>query len=96
MVGIQGIGGVPEPAPERPANVRERKLDGAKAPAKDGVQISSEAKEAAGTARLVQIAKETPDIRADRVKAAREAIEREDFKLPEVMAEVAKRLARYL
>lgn len=96
MVGIQGIGGIPEPTPERPASVRERKLDEAKAPARDGVEISSEAKEAAGLAQLVQAAKKEPDIRPERVAEAKAAIEREDFKIPEVMAEVAKRLMRYL
>lgn len=98
MVGIKGVGGVPEPAPDRPANVRDRKrTDERTTPSQgDGVRISPQAQEAANGARLVQLAKQESDIRADRVAAARESIERGDFRLPEVVAEVARRLSKYL
>ncbi len=99
MVGIQGVGGVPEPPAGRPANVRDRKTDkadeGASTP-QDGVKISSEAQEAASTAQLVQLANQEPDIRADRVVEAKEAIERGDYRLPNVIAEVARRLSELL
>lgn len=97
MVGVKGVTGIPEPSPERSTNVRDRKRTGESgAPAKDGVRISPEAKEAADTARLVQLANEEPDIRAEKVDAAREALERGDYKIPSVIAEVAKRLSQYI
>lgn len=99
MVGIQGVGGVPEPPPGRPANVRDRKTDKAgegASTAQDDVKISSEAQEAAGTARLTQLANQAPDVRAERVADAKEAIERGDYRLPNVIAEVARRLSELL
>ena len=94
MVGINGIGGIPEPLPDRPANVRDRKREVESASVReDGVQISPEAQEAASSARL---AREGDEIRAEQVAAARERIERGDFRLPEVVAEVARRLSKYL
>ena len=62
----------------------------------DGVQISPEAQEAASSARLASLAREGDEIRAEQVAAARERIERGDFRLPEVVAEVARRLSKYL
>ena len=97
MVGINGIGGIPEPVPERPANVRDRKREVESAPAReDGVRISPEAQEAATSARVANIAREDDGIRADEVAAAKERLERGDFRLPEVVAEVARRLSKYL
>lgn len=99
MVGIQGIGGVPEPKPERPASVRNGSesapADEASAP-EDGVKISSEAHAAAVVAQSIQVSEGQGDIRADRVEAAREAIERGDFKKPEIVETVAERLSKFL
>ncbi|MBN2312101.1 MAG: flagellar biosynthesis anti-sigma factor FlgM [Candidatus Hydrogenedentes bacterium] len=101
MVGVKGVMGVPEPPSERPASVRERaRENAADVRAKDDVSISAEAhgaaQGAAEVARVVQLAAEEPDIRQDRVEAAKQAMEREDFKIPEVMVEVAKRLSKYM
>lgn len=97
MVGIKGVGGVPEPTPERPTNVRDRKREEVKsAPSQDGVQISSEAQEAAQASRLTQMAKQEPDVRADRVAAARERLEQGSYKESGVVAEVARRISRLL
>ncbi len=98
MVGIKGINGVPEPKPERPASVRDKKAKdiAESAKAKDDVLISSEAQAAATIARMVLVAKSGPDIRADKVAAAKERIERGDYKRPEVVARVAERISKYL
>ena len=98
MVGIQGIGGVPEPKPERQANVRNDKQS---PPAKsekasDGVVISSEAQAAAVVAKSIQAAQSQPEVRADRVEEAKQAIERGDYKKPEVVATVADRVSKLL
>jgi hypothetical protein len=97
MVGIKGVGGVPEPKPERPATVRGRKNDGVAKDEKvqDDVLISSEAQAAASVARIIKEGV-SGDIRADRVQVARERLERGDYKNPEVVREVAKRVSKYL
>ena len=97
MVGIQGIGGIPEPKPDRPANARDSK-ESAKASAaasKYGVTISTEAQAAATLAQTIQVAASQPDIRADRVAEVRETIERGDFKNPEVVAQFADRIGKF-
>ena len=98
MVGIKGITGLPEPAPERPTNVRDRKPapSAETAQTKDDVLISNEAQAAAAVMRSMQIAKSEPDIRAERVAAAKQNIERGDYKRPEVVARVAERISKYL
>ncbi len=99
MVGIQGIGGIPEPKPERPANVRDSKQspppEGAST-SSDGVVISSEAQAAAVVAKSLQVSQGQDEIRADRVEAAKESIERGDFKKPEIVEVVADRVSKFL
>lgn len=101
MVGVQGVGGVQEPnRPERSTNAK----DNAKAPevenessaASDDLKISNEAAAAARVAASINAAENQPDIRADRVAAAKEAIERGDYKKPEIVETVAQRVAKYL
>ena len=98
MVGIQGLGGIPEPKPERPAKVRDGKsgIESNGARGKDGVVISSEAQAAAKVTQLLTAAKVDTDIRADKVAAARERIERGDYKKPEVVMQVARKISKYL
>ena len=97
MVGIQGVGGIPEPKPERPAKVREKETDVSQnSLVKDGVLISSEAQAAAKLARTLQSVLETQDGRAERVAAARERIDRGEYRHPEVVAKVAERISKYL
>lgn len=104
MVSIQGLGGVPDPKPDRTDKVRQgREQDVARkgtAPAgaaagEDGLSISSEAKAASEVARLVRLTQSQDDIRADRIAAARESLERGDYKKPEVVSQVAERLLKY-
>lgn len=98
MVGIHGIGGVPDPKPERAAPQRDRQ---GSAPAKNGeaqdaVVISSEAQAAARLTELVQAAAEQAEVRAEKVAAAKAAIERGDYQKPEIVRTVAERLDKYL
>lgn len=98
MVGVQGVGGVPEPAPERPVNVRDKRRDEAVASSSqetDDVLISSEAQAAAKLASLVALAKQS-DIRQDRVEQAKQALAQGDYKKPDVVSEVAKRLGKFI
>ena len=101
MVGIQGLGGVPEPKPDRPSKVRnqgsaERGSAKGAASSKDAVRISNEAQAAAEVTRLVAASASDGDIRADRVAAAKAAIERGDYKKPEIVAQVAQKVSKYL
>ena len=97
MVGSQGVGGVPEPKPERPTGARGKNIAAsASSESKDGVVISSEAHAAASIAKTIQSAKVLPDLRTDREEAAKAAIERGDFKNPEIVAIVAERIDKLL
>ena len=105
MGGIQGLGGVPEPKPDRSSKVRGER-DGqtggataANAPSAssgDGVQISSEAQAAAEVVRIIGLSGTEGDIRTERVAAAKEAIARGDYKNPEVVAKVAQKVSKFL
>ncbi len=98
MVGIQGIGGVPEPRPERPANVRDNRPSPSadQDQSSDGVVISSEAQAAAAVTRIIQASTDQQEVRPERVEEARQSIERGDFQKPEVVRAVAERISRLL
>ena len=103
MVAIKGLGGIPEPKPERPAKVRNERdnpasssVGGGQAASKDGLQISSEAQAAAEVARLIQVTQAQNDVRADKVEGARQRIEQGEYKNPDVVAKVAERINRIL
>lgn len=64
----------------------------------DSIQISTEGKQAAETARNIQIIKETPDIRADRVKEIKARIDNGtyDFDNNKILEMVADKIANFL
>jgi flagellar biosynthesis anti-sigma factor FlgM len=98
MVGVQGVGGPSGPAPDRLDDVQQKRrrddASGTEA-ARDGVSISSEAKQAAEVQRLVQLTGGQDDVRADKVAEAKAALERGDFQLENRVAEVARRLLQF-
>lgn len=100
MAGIQGIAGVPEPNRSgRTTSTREQaKAQSAhdESSSSDGVAISGEAQAAAALTESLRVANTQPDIRADRVAAAKLAIERGDYKKPEIVEAVAERISKYL
>lgn len=106
MVKIHGVGGLPEPKPERTDKVRNgRGQDtqaagaagaGSAARPADDVAISDEARLAQEAARVRRLAANQSEIRADRVAAAREFLERGDYKNPDVVSRVAEQLLKYL
>jgi len=98
MGGIQGIGGVPEPRADRPSGARdtERTEPSSGSDSSDQVEISSQAQAAAVIANTLQAASTQPDIRADRVAEARAALERGDYRKPDVVATVAERIGKFL
>ncbi len=89
---IGNINNIIEPKKNRPASgSKEVKKN-------DSVQISSEGKMASEISRHTQIVHETSDIRADRVKAIKEQIEKGtyDFDDNKVLEKVAGRIASFL
>lgn len=97
MVAINGVGGIPDPVPERPSSVRDRReKEAAKSERKDDLVISSEAQAAVDLARAVQAARTQAEVRAEKVAAAKEHLERGDYRKPEVVAKVAERVSKYL
>ncbi len=103
MVGIQGLGGVPEPKPGGPNKARNERNDIARDGSStssvatgDDVSISAEARAAAEVGRLAALAKSQDDIRLDRVEQAKQNIEQGLYKDPQVVAKVAEKLLKYL
>ena len=104
MVGIQGLGGVPEPKSGGPAKVRTEREESSRnassttgsSSAEDNVNISSEAQAAAEVSRLVQTASSQTDIRANRVEEARERLDQGSYKDPAVVSKLADKLLKYL
>ncbi|MBI1319219.1 MAG: hypothetical protein GC168_09780 [Candidatus Hydrogenedens sp.] len=104
MVGISGLGGIPEPKSEGPAKARNEResaseaseVSSGSASSGDGVKISSEAQAAAELSRIIAQSRIQPELRAEKVAAARERIESGAYKDPEVVAKVAERLLNIL
>jgi len=104
MVGISGLGGIPEPKSDGPAKARNEReaasdaksASSSSASSGDGVKISSAAQAAAELSQIVAKSRIQPEIRAEKVAAARERIESGEYKNPEVVAKVAERLLKIL
>jgi anti-sigma28 factor (negative regulator of flagellin synthesis) len=97
MIGVQGIGGVQEPAkPERSSSAKETERVEKTAESSDGLEVSTQGQAAVTVAKVIEASADQPDIRADRVAAAKLAIERGDYKKPEVVEAVAQRINKIL
>lgn len=105
MVGIQSVGGIPEPVPEKPTKVKSDRDNGMKdirgdgkvdVPKEDQVVISSEAQAAAELSRLIQISKEQEAVRPEKVVEAKQHLERGDYKKPEIVQKVAEKILKIL
>lgn len=102
MVNFQGIGSIPEPQPERTERVRSERerianeAAGGEARNRDEVSIGEQARAAVEVARVVNASRADSDVRADRVEAARQAIERGDYRNPDLVARTAERIARLI
>ena len=66
MVSIHGVGGVPEPTSDRPSGAKGKRKDNNvnSDSRRDGVDISSQGRQAADISRIKAIADQEPDIRA--------------------------------
>ena len=96
MVGIQGIGEIPEPANSRQVQGRSKSPDSAPASATDGVQISQEAVEASQAGDLVARTVDQSGVRHERIEQAKQNIEQGTYRIQEVVLQVADRLAQFV
>lgn len=94
MAGIQGITGVPEPRSGTRTEGRSPAPAPSTAPTTDGVEISPEAAQAAGTGVVVGSGHE--EIRLERVAEARQRLEEGAHHLQEVVLSVAARLSKFV
>lgn len=94
MVGVPGIGGVPEPVKAKPSPPRHEAAsrDAGKA---DRVEISPAAIKASQGAQATQSTRRGSEIRADRVAAAKENLEQGVYRIQEVVLQVAERIGRF-
>ena len=104
MVGIQGLGGIPEPKPDRTAKAKTERdnapgtnnASGTSSQGGDAVKISSAAQAAAEVANIVQAAAGQEEVRLEKVEAARAHIAQGDYKNPEVVSQLADKLLKFL
>ena len=96
MVGVQGIGSIPEPANPRRVQGRASGFDAAGAEARDEVRISPTAQEAVSVARLLKEAERQAVVRAEHIAEVEASLERGTYKLQEVVLQVAARISRYV
>ena len=94
MVGIQGIGGTSGPVDAKQVAGRA-KAQAAGPPAKDGIEISSEAQQASLVARFRELS-QSDAIREDRVAQAKQNLEQGVYRVQEVVLQVANRLAEFV
>jgi len=97
MVGINGIGNVPELTNTKPDPVRDRKKSDTESVGRsDGVQISPEAKQATEVARIVQLSQAQDELRQKEIEEARQNIEQGTYKTVSNILQVAARVSKLL
>ena len=98
MVGINGIGGIPEPANPRQVRSTDNTVAGTASNATDGDEVffSTEAKEAANVGRLIESASQQSQVRAEAIERARQNIEQGVHQILDVVRVVAARVAMHL
>ncbi len=94
MVGIQGIGEIPEPANSRQVQGRSKSSDSTPARATDGVRISEAAVKATEVADLVARTVDQSGLRHERIEQAKRNIEQGTYRIQEIVLRVADRLAQ--
>lgn len=93
MIGVYGVGGVPEPSATRATAPRPRPAETSATRATDGVAISTEA---ATRSRFVSEATPAETIRADRIERAKQSIEDGAYRVQDIVSQVAARIAPYI
>lgn len=96
MIGIQGLGNVPEPTGPKQTSGRARAQEKVEAPVTDDVLISAAAEKAADADVILQQSGEMNDVREQRIEQARQNIQDGTYKVNDVVRQVAARLTRFV
>ncbi len=88
---IRPIEPLPDAVETRRTSAREQERT-ERAEERDEVRISAEARRAAEIARLVELTRELPDVREERVEESRAAIDEGRYRNEEVIQDTARRL----
>ena len=99
MIGVRGIGGVPEPANSNQANVRSKPsiIRQTSTLGRDDVRISDEALAASRLADFVEQAEErSEETQAERLDQLRAKLEQGSHKVNQVVKTVAARVSSYV
>lgn len=96
MIGIQGIGNVPELTGPKQTAGRAKEAENAKVPSADDVLISPAAERAADADIILQQSGEMSDARQQRIEEARKNIEEGTYKVQDVVRQVAARLTQFV
>lgn len=96
MIGIQGIGGVPEPTGPKQTPGRPKEPEKTAPSAGDDVLISDAAEKAASADVILQQSGEMSDVRQERIDQARQSIEDGTYKVQDVVRQVAARLTKFV
>lgn len=94
---IAGIGAQPELTPVRPAKDRAKDTESqGLGSARDGVEISDEAKQASEVTRFLQLSKQQSEIRDKQVEEARKNIQQGTYKLQAALLGVSAKMMPFL
>jgi anti-sigma28 factor (negative regulator of flagellin synthesis) len=97
MIGIQGIGQVPESSGPKLGPGRAKDPEKASPESTgDGVEFSPQAEEAAIASTVISEFSATNEIRNERIQRAKESIEQGTYKVQDVVRQVASRLTRFV
>ena len=98
MVGIYGIGGIPEPANTTTAGASGKKETSPSIILRDsdGVVISARAQQTSKIAKMLETSEEQAKLQAERIAKARESIEQGTYKMQDVVRIVASRVSRFI
>ncbi len=97
MLEIRRVNGPTESTPvEREGAPRREPVETPAAPVQDSLEISLEGQQASNILKFTEVARNLPDVRNERIEAARANLERGAYREPEVVREVADRLYRYI
>jgi len=94
MMEINRIGGPSDPVRIEREEVRRKRAAATPASAQDAVSISSEARQASNIVQFSEAVKRLPDIRQERVDAARENMEKGTYRANEIVRMVAERVSK--
>jgi len=93
MIGLNGVGDIVEPAAARAVNTRPRVSEKSERVDTDGVTISTEA---AAAGRAISGTSRGEEIRAARIEQAKENIAQGAYRVSDIVAQVASRIAPYV